>query len=178
MFKRKRSQRQERQAAQEALASLISCFISDPNNFDVRSSVVLHDGQDPSQPIGVVNFGFSDDERQAVYMDGDLSVLVYQAQLAQDRPTAEAIALDWVGGGDQVDFRYLPGVYQAAYVQFITGCVPEPNETQFAWALPPVGDMHMFRKFPPPVDADTDENRNFVLMPRHAIDALWRTRGW
>jgi hypothetical protein len=90
----------------------MSCFISNLNEFEVRSSVVFHDGQDPAEPIGVVNFGFSEDDRVALYMDGDLTALVHERHRAANRQSAERIAARWVGkDGEPVEFRYIPGVY-------------------------------------------------------------------
>jgi hypothetical protein len=178
VFKKKRLAKQERKAAQVAVANVVSCFCSHPDEIEVRSSVVLHDGEDPAQPFGIVNLGFSDDDRPAIYMDGDLTALVYEVHRAPSVTSAEAMALEWIASAEKMDFRYLPGVYQAAYVEFVTGIPQEPHESHFAWALPPVNGMHPFCRFPPDVNKDAKESRGFVLMPEHAVDALYESRGW
>jgi hypothetical protein len=109
-------------------------------------------------------------------MDVDVEAVVHGAWREHDLDVARAIAAEWVHAAEPMGFEYLPGVFQAAFVQFVTGIRQEPHETQFMWALPSDADYMPMREFPPKVDASGEGK--FMLMPREAVAALYRSRGW
>lgn len=183
VFSKRKAAKQQATVTQIAVENIMSCYASDPEQWEVRAAVVLFDAEEEGNPYGVITLGFSEDDRTAIYMDFDLTALVKDAQLVPDVLSAEAIALDWVGErGEQLDFRYLPGIYQAAYMEWATGIEQESHETHFMWALPGGGDLLPMREFPPrtgPTETTPIVGEaSFVLLPRDAVDSLFATRGW
>lgn len=183
MFNRRREPKRPDSAAQAAVNEIAACFASDPDEWEVRGAVVFFDGADDTNPYGVVNMGFTEEDRAAIYMDFDLAALVYEAQRVPDVATGEAVAAAWVGArGQRFEFRNLPGIYQAAYVAWSTGLQLESHESQFMWVMPSVGGQVPTREFPPrtgPTDMTPEPGKaSFILLPREAVDGLFRTRGW
>jgi hypothetical protein len=110
-------------------------------------------------------------------------------EVATTPAAAKACAQDWVGdGGIEVPLTYLPGIYQMAFIDYVTGQSQEAHETEFMWALPPTdGNAYLaFREFPPkvePTDFTPDPAQvSFGLLPAEAVHALYasrrRTLGW
>jgi hypothetical protein len=186
----------------------VICLASDPDELEVRSAIVLHqdprllppnaleparaEAEESGEPFAglpefvVLTFAFSEDDRVALYMDGDRKCLVYGVEVADSLSDAERHAREWVGAGSvELPFRHLPGVYQAAFIEYVTGADLPPHESEFAWVLPTAGGEgeHMpFREFPPrtgPTDFTPDPKVvSFGLLPRAAVDELMGSRGW
>jgi hypothetical protein len=131
----------------------------------------------------VFNFGFDNEDRTSLYGDHDRTVLVREVDVARDLPSAVASAQAWVGkAGEQFPFQNIPGVYQAAFVEFVTGNRVEMSETEFMWALPAEGDHVPFREFPPRLkESDTSpgpDKVGFALFPRQVVEQMYKKRGW
>jgi hypothetical protein len=180
--------------------------VSDPDQLEVRAAAVLH--QDPRlmprnaeelaareaaeqredfqglADFMVFKLAFEEDDRGALYMDGDPSCLIYELEGAASPEGANALAWAWVGAtGITCSFEHLPGVYQAAYISYLRGDPVEPDPTQMMWALPSErADAVPIREFPPrlkPTDLTPEPGTvSFGLLPRAAVDAMYRQRGW
>ena len=65
---------------------------------------------------------------------------------------AQTRAQEWVGSASlELPFENIPGIYQAAFFEFIYGRREEPHPTWFMWALPAEGEYVPIREFPPRV---------------------------
>lgn len=187
MFKRKRdiTDWPVHQIANQTVA----CFTSDPDEYEVRAAAVLH--LDPSllpkdvEAVGfnVFGFAFDHDDRIGLYMEVDRTVLVKMHEGAETLDEAEELALGWCGdGSSKRPLRNIPGVYQVAYMQQITGNRELGGSGEFGWAIErgPKG-YDVIREFPPKVKDDGDdspEKPEFVLLPSEIVDGFQREFGW
>jgi hypothetical protein len=82
-------------------------------------------------------------------LSGDLA-LAMRESCGFDSPEAAApYAAGWVGeNGLLLPFDNIPGLYQAAFFEFITGRPTEYGPSTFVWMLPAVGEHVPVRKFP------------------------------
>jgi hypothetical protein len=142
---------------------IVSCFTSDPDDEHVRAVVVLHqdeallpkdapklaaaeagDAGEPFEgipPYMAFAFGFNDDDRTEIFMGGDMTTVVREWAGFKTPTEAERYAAAWCGEGAKVfDFENIPGLYQAAFMEFITGKEYDLGPLTFAWTLPAVGD--------------------------------------
>ena len=154
---------------------VVQCFTSDPDNDDVRAVVVFHQDLDllpknaekqaareateAGEPFeGIPPYmafacGFDDDDRVEIFMGGNMTVVVREWQGFQTVRDAARYAAHWVGeGGQPMPFENIPGLYQSAFMEFITGREYDMGMMTFAWTLPAVGDYVPMRQFPPKLD--------------------------
>jgi hypothetical protein len=184
----------------------VGCFCSDPDEYEVRSSIVLHQERallpknaeevaaeaaeigeqfDGLPEYVIFNFGFDEEERTELYMDHDRTCLVRSFDVAETLDASRAVATEWVGAkGIELAFRHLPGVYQASFVAYVTGSHPEHHPSEFMWAIPsddPRNEFVPFREFPPrvgPTEVTPEPgNVSFGLLPRYAVDRML-DRAW
>jgi hypothetical protein len=128
----------------------------------------------------IFNFGFDEEDRTALYMDHDRACLVRSVDIAETLDASRAVAMEWVGAdGIELAFRYLPGVYQASFVGYVTGSFPEHRPREFMWALPgedPRSEYVPFREFPPnlkPTEVTPKPGHtSFGLLPRYVVDRM------
>jgi hypothetical protein len=121
---------------------------------------------------GVFRFDLSDDDRFALDVEQDTSSVIRDVEVAFDLDEAGALAVAWIGKPyTQVHFENLPGVYQAALIEGVTGVERFWNEFQISWWLKGDGPYVLFRKYPPPHD---ESDSRFVLMPVEAGKASYR----
>lgn len=186
MFKRRRdiTDWPVRQIASQTVA----CFTSDPDQFEVRAAVVLH--LDPSLlPKGVESvafnvfgFAFDHDDRVGLYMDVDPTVLVKMHEGAETLDEAEQLALGWCGdGASKRPLRNVPGVYQVAYMQRITGNRELGGSGEFGWVIEGGEKGYdVVREFPPKVKEGEamPDKPEFVLLPSEVADGFQREFGW
>lgn len=185
----------------------VACFTSDPDQLEVRAATILH--QDPKllpkrvereaaqqreagtepgfQPFALACFGFTEDDRVGLYMEGDATVLIKDGGLFPTRDEAEERALSWVGdSGQRFPMANIPGVYQVAYMVSVTGDHSLGGSGEFMWALPAPDDaavaMQPIREFPPktgPTDMTPDPDQvSIFLLPSAAVEAMQREFGW
>jgi hypothetical protein len=75
----------------------------------------------------------------------------------------------WIGGAPTATtLRFLPGIYQAAFFEWITGVPRAWNELQLLWALDSGSDLVPTREYPPRLGQPIE----WVLMPRAKLDEL------
>lgn len=186
MFKRRRdiTDWPVRQIAEHTVA----CFTTDPDEMDVRAAAVLH--LDPSLlPKGVdsvaynaIGFAFEHDDRVGLYMDADPTVLVKSIQGAESLEEAKHLAIAWCGStASERPLRNLPGVYQVAYMQRITGNDSLGGSGEFGWAIErgPKG-YDVVREFPPKLndEGEIPSSPEFVVLPSKVVDGFQREFGW
>jgi len=156
---------------------IVQCFTSDPDDADVRAVVVLHqdlellpkdiekqaarEATEMGEPYTGIPpymgfaFGFDDDDRVGLFMDGDMTVVVREGRAFQTPTDAAAFAEDYCGPGTHVlPFENIPGLYQSAFMEFITGREYDMGPLTFAWTLPAVGDYVPMMQFPPKLTGD------------------------
>jgi hypothetical protein len=189
----------------------VTCLIGDPWEKDPRAAAVLHLSPD-LLPKGwlesaadaahtrdqdveglpeylVICFGFNPDrDRVPLVMDGDRLCLIHDRRSAPTHDGAIAKAGDWVGPKANVcEFKHLPGPYQAAYHDWLTGTRWDSDPTSTMWVLPPPGPVPegyypVRPDFPhPPVPTRTTPNPDEVAaiaLPIPVVDELFRQRGW
>jgi len=121
---------------------------------------------------GVFKFDFDDDDRFALYMEHDTAAVIREVEVAFDIDEATATARGWVGEPcTQCHFVNIPGAYQAALIEAVTGVPRFWNEMAISWWLPGDGPYVPFRKYPPPLN----EPHGFVLMPLEVEHASHRS---
>lgn len=150
------------------------CFTSDPDREDVKASVIVHWDLNllPKDTVRLAQqeaaeegeewagfrdhacflFGFDDEDRVTIFMGGELAVCVRGMLQSRSLEEAAADAREWVGAGAlELPFENIPGLYQAAFFEYVTGEESDIGPAMFMWALPPVGDVVPIRQFPPDV---------------------------
>jgi hypothetical protein len=151
-------------------------YHGDPDQRYVRAAIVLRYaterlpreqaaefGSDPM--FGTYKIDFDDEDRVEVYMGGDLGRLVREVENFEKVEDAAAAAIEWVGAKPSgVAFCYLPGLYQAAFFEAVTGVSRVWSGLQNHWAVP--GDQAEagavpLRRYPPHVD-DTEQSWELV----------------
>jgi hypothetical protein len=126
---------------------------------------------------GIFKFDFDEGDRVTLYMEHDRSVLIREVESAfGDLHEAGAKAAAWVGSPyTQCHFENIPGVYQAALIESMTGVERSWSEFEMSWWLPGEEPYVPFRKYPPRTDElDEDDDRRFVLMPADVGEAMYR----
>ena len=185
----------------------VRCFTSDPNILGVRSAVVLHldpellpkgwledaAARDQGEDLGgrpeylVACFAFDESDRYRLVMDLDRQHLIYDRKPELSLNAAELMAREWIGGGVQEHvFTELPGIFQAAYHDWLTGRRGDVDMTTNIWAVPVSNtpDVFAVREFPPPpVEQPTKLTPNpaevsFFMVPRATVDEMHRARNW
>jgi hypothetical protein len=185
----------------------VACFTSDPDQLEVRAATILHQdlkllpkrvekqaaeqresGAEPEfQPFALACFGFTEDDRIGLYMEGDPTVLAKDGGLFATQEDAESRALAWVGDGAQrLPLANVPGVYQIAYMVSVTGDNSLGGSGEFMWALPAPDDaaiaMQPIREFPPktgPTEMTPDPGQvSIFLLPTAVVEAMQREFGW
>jgi hypothetical protein len=197
--------------ARQLVDHVETCFASNPDAFEVRASVVFYqelaqlpkdtateaaeeaaaagEAFDEFPEFVAFHFGFSEEDRVELYMDFDRTCLVRGVEAVTTLAVAKEEAADWVGeGAIELPFEFLPGVYQFAFIDYLTGQYHDAHETEFMWALPPSdGNAYIpFREFPPkvkPTEFTPDPAKvSFGLLPLEAVQQLYASRranlGW
>lgn len=187
MFKRRRdiTEWPVRQIAKQTVA----CFTSDPDEYEVRAAVVLD--LDPSLlPQGVesvaynaIGFSFEHEDRIGIYAEANPTVLVKSIQGAETLDDAKRLAAEWCGSSaSERPLRNIPGVYQVAYMQRITGNADLGGSGEFGWAIERGKKGYdIVREFPPKVKEEGDDSPDkaeFVLLPSKIVDGFQREFGW
>jgi hypothetical protein len=119
-------------------------------------------------------------------MEHDRTCLVRGVDVRDTVDASRVPGTEWVGAnGFETPFRYLPGVYQAAFVAYVTGSHPDAHPSEFMWATPgedPGSEWLPFREFPPrlePTEVTPEPGKvSFGLLPRNALDQMPSDRGW
>jgi hypothetical protein len=192
---------------QQIVEQIRACYVGDEERPHVRAAVVFH--QDPAllqedavddarrqaEEDGVPFEGlsewvvfrldFDDDDRVGLYMEHDVTCLVRAWDSAFSEAEAREKAQAWIAeAGDEpqhLEFRWLPGVYQAATIAFIKGTRPIADKFWFGWVMPGTNGYHPMRHYPPKLPEGREEGEpevDWVLLPEHAVQALYADRGW
>lgn len=174
MFKRRREL--DQWPAAQLREHVVACFTTDPDADEVRAAVILH--QDPAllpkdapararaeieangeewkgfPEYVTFCFGFDDSDRVDIFMDGNNAVTVREWRSTPNLADASSHASEWIGEElHQFPFENIPGLYQAAFFQVITGHEHDVGLT-WMWCLPPMGDFAPVRRFPPVLDTE------------------------
>jgi hypothetical protein len=166
----------------EVVADVETAFFGDSDQRNVRAAVVLKyayerltkadravweadaaaEFGDRGLPThGVFKFDFDDGDRMALFMDHDKSVLVRDVEAVFGVEQAVVTAVAWVGEPHtEAVITNIPGVYQAALIEAVTGVERAWNEEDLGWWLPGDGPPYIYRKYPPPANEDV----SFVVM--------------
>jgi hypothetical protein len=97
-------------------------------------------------------FGFDDFDREAIFLDANNAVTVREWRSTPNLADATSYASEWIGEGlHQFPFENIPGLYQAAFFDVITGREHHVGLT-WLWCLPAIGDHVPVRRFPPVLD--------------------------
>lgn len=111
----------------------------------------------------------------ALYMDSDSSVLIQEVRPVFSVEEGRAVTIAWVGDErTETDFRHLPGVYQGALIEGITGVERLWQSETNDWWLPGRDEPpYIYRSYPTP----WNEEPSFVPMaiPRDELAALYRS---
>lgn len=156
---------------------IVNCFTSEPDYDDVRAVVVLRQDEkllpkdasaqaaaeakqagevfDGIPPYMAFALAFDDEDRVDIFMGGTFTVAVREWAGFETPTEAAKYAAEWIGAGVQMfPFENIPGLYQAAFMEFVTGREYDMGALTFAWALPAVGEYVPMRVFPPKLDGD------------------------
>ena len=189
MFKRRRdiTEWPVRQIAKQTVA----CFTSDPDEWEVRAAVVLDlepsllpkDAE--SVAYNAIGFAFEHDDRVSLYMDHDPPALVKSIQGAETLDEAKQLAAEWCGASaSERPLRNIPGIYQVAYMQRITGNGDLGGSGEFGWAIERGAEGYdIVREFPPKLKGggeadDMAGEAEFVLLPSKIVEGFQREFGW
>ncbi len=165
----------------------VACFTSDPDQLDVRAAVVLH--LDPellprnvqSVAYNMIGFAFNEDDRIGIFVEADPTCCAKWLQGADTLDEAKQLAAGWCGeGASERPLRNLPGIYQVAYMQRMTGDEDLGGAGQFGWAIARGSEgMDICREFPPRlVDGEPPTEVGFILIPSPVVDGFQREFGW
>ncbi len=134
-------------------------------------------------PYFVYRFHCSDGERGRIHLEGDAyTLLIREVVAALDRDDAMQIARKWAGANAVVAASpaYIPGVYLAALVEFVTG-VPRAWRgslmSQWYWVSDEDDALALTRRYPPAgtdVAAPTPEEQAEGQMPDDAVALVAR----
>jgi len=188
----KRRQPQEKWTPIEVMTDVELAFYGDADQRYVRSAAVVRyayerlpnetlkawkadaESEHPGRGMpshGVFKFDFGEDDRFALYMEHDTSAVIREIEVAFDLDEASTAARGWVGESHtKCHFMNIPGVYQAALIEAVTGVARFWNEIEMSWWFPGDGPYVPFKKYPPPLN----EPDGFVLMPREVGHASHR----
>jgi hypothetical protein len=164
-------------AARRLVARITACFVSDPDAYDVRAAVITKGETDD---LLLVRLAWSDDDR-AEYFSGNPWCVVEDVLDVPDTATGRQRAADWIGDSvREVPFNLLPGLFQEAYVAAVVQPAPPADPLGYWWVVPTDAEHWPVRIFPSGIgeDAPPIGEVGFVLMPRAAIEEMWRLRGW
>jgi hypothetical protein len=181
---RGREEREVVAVARDAIPRVRACWVTDPDEYEVKAAVVFEpslDQRGDGPPFDVFEFRWDEQYRSDYFMSGDANYLLHEAVGAEDELAAAAAAADWVGaGGREVPFNLLPGLYQTAFVGVLAGREPPFWELGWLWVLPVDSNVWPVRYFPSGLgeNAPPIGEVGCVLMPRAAIEEIWRLRGW
>ena len=190
----KRGKPFEKWTPAEVAADVEAAFFGDFDHRYVRAAVVLRyapqrlpkvdveawfaeataeHGERGIPPYGVFTFDFDDGDRVALYVDHDPTVLIRDIDVKFDLPDAVAAARHWTGDKTtEAEFRNIPGVYQTALIEAITGTSRRwEGSLSMSWHLPGGGEYVVCRKYPPRAG---DEPIELLLMPRQLGEMEYR----
>jgi len=175
----------------EVLNDVEAAFFGDSEQRGVRAAAVLRYvyGRLPKREVakweaeveddrglpshGVFEFDFDEEDRFSLYMEHDKSVLIRNVERAFGIDGAVAAARAWVGEPcTETNMWNLPGIYQSALVEAVTGVERFWNEEELIWWLPGEGEARVVRKYPPP--ANEPVGFHVMAMPKEVKDAQRR----
>jgi hypothetical protein len=165
--------------ARDAVSRITACSSTTADDYDARAAIVFA----PDAPeLTVFQLAWDDDHRGEFLMYGNLEYVVPEVVSAPDAAGARRVAEAWVGPTSrEVGFRFLPGVFQSAFVAALAGSAPPFWGLDYIW-VPAALDAEYWpiRVFP----SGFGENPvpigevGFLLMSSIVIDEFWRLRGW
>lgn len=170
--------------ARDAIPRVRACFTTDPDQYEVKAAIVFEptaQQRDGGPRLDVFEFKWDEQYRLDYFETGDSRYLVRDVVGADDEQAARLAAREWVGDrGREVTFNLLPGLYQTGFIGLLAGREPPFWPLGWLWVVPSDGEYWPVRYFPsglgenaPPVG-----EVGFVLMPRVAVEEIWRLRGW
>lgn len=174
-------------AARSAVASVVACFGSDPDDYDVRSCIAI---PNDSGGVNVLHFGWDDESiRDGYFIEGDAGAVIEQVTPAPEVSAVNAIAESWIGPACRaVAFDELPGLYQHVFVEALlqdslgSGAdLPLPLDPMIGfWICAREPELVVVRIFPSGTGESTPPigEVGFVAFPRAAIEEMYRGRGW
>jgi hypothetical protein len=183
-------------------------FVGDPEQPYLRAAVVLRsaperlpaadakkwadeasaeNGGRGVPPYLIYKFGCADGDRERMYLEGDnVALLVREVDVAFDLTAAVALAREWTGEKtmEAAKFAHIPGVYQAALIEALTGtrrswesylfsywCWPSEEGSQFAIVRPyPPRGVKSDEVSPEEEAAGVMADDHAALMPADIID--------
>src|ERR1700680_2540534 len=106
--------------ASAAMPNVVSCFCTDPDEYDVRAAIVWHPHEPDAPEIVVFKFGWADEDREGLFFDGTAICVREGVEVSTDA-VGEDVCREWVGESSRrVQFEYLPGIYQMAFFTRVT----------------------------------------------------------
>jgi hypothetical protein len=167
-------------AARDLVGAIVTCFVTDPDLYDVKAAVVT---KGETSNLLLVRMAWTDESYVPYYHDQDPWAVVRDAIDLPDFPTGRQAAEEWIGDSiREVPFKLLPGLFQEAYVAAVVDPRPPPDPLGYSWVVPgDYNDEHWpVRLFPSGIgeNAPPVGKVGYVIMPRIAIEELWRLRGW
>lgn len=174
----KRGRNAGRTIARVAIPHVRTCFTSDPDQYDVLTAVVFLNPK--SRAFEVFEFAW-DDGQKMLWMD-DSRCVVRDVVSVHDEEEARLIAVAWVGDAPrEVGFKFIPGIYQSAFVHVLAGYEPPSCVLAWNWVLPSEHDILPVRLFPAGMGGELNPpvgEVRFVAMRRDEVETIWRLRGW
>jgi hypothetical protein len=172
-----REETRSKEAARELVGRIVTCFVTDPDLYDVKAAVLTRGEKDD---LLLARLAWTDDARWD-YFHGDPWAVVRGVVEVPDAATGGHEAEAWIGGSiREVPFNLLPGLFQEAYVACVVQPPPPSDPLGYWWVVPGSGDDWPVRIFPSGIGdkAPPIGEVGYVLVPREAIEELWRLRGW
>jgi hypothetical protein len=177
----------------EIAADVESAFHGDPQQQFVRAAVVVRYAYErmPKDTIakwkkdavedypgkglpthGVFMFDLAEDRYFALHMDRDSSAVIDEVRAVHGLQEACEAAEAWVGEPcEEVSLMNVPGIYQSAMIEMVTGVERDWNEFRLSWWFPGDQQYVPYRQYPPPAD---EGDERFVLMPSVVGQASFR----
>lgn len=172
----------------QLLDHVVLCVVGDPTAYNVRGAVVVHQDpnlvpRDPAKntpgasdaPYVVVRLDTTENRLFSYVMDGmGPRALAVDQQGVESLDEATLLAFHWCGEDARaVPFPNIPGVYQAAFISFITGREPELGELLLLWVQPDDSGGHVLvRNYPPGLHQDKKFDGKFMIVPVEPLRQL------
>jgi hypothetical protein len=170
--------------ARDAVPRIRACFTTDPDQYEVRAAIIYEptaEQRDSPPPLDVFELKWGEQYRSDYFESGDARYLLEEVVGAADEEAARAAAHKWVGSdAREVPFNLLPGLYQTAFVGLLAGREPPSWPLGWLWVVASDDEYWPVRYFPSGLgeNAPPIGEVGYVLMPRVAIEEIWRLRGW
>ena len=122
---------------------------------------------------GAFLFDLDDDIKFSLFMDHDHTAPIDHVESRHSFEEARDAAREWIGEPceEAAAFRFLPGLYQAALIEMVTGVERDWGLYWLGWEFPGDGPYIPYRSYPP--QPEEPEDAHHVLMPKAEMQVFY-----